>query len=240
MGNISSKAKRIYFERGFFGFLRSVGRFVVYNLKWYFRKTIWVVENKKFVFQGKTYGYFRHRHNVTYLNERIVEIPIVWQITRRYEERNILEVGNVLSHYFKVNHDILDKYEIADRVINQDVVDFSPGKRYDLIISISTLEHVGWNETPKEPLKIFGAIENLRKLLNPKGEMIVTLPLGQNPVLDELIGNEELHFESMFYMKRLTKNNSWQEVNFAEVRGAEYGKPFPAANAIAIGYIKAD
>jgi hypothetical protein len=52
----------------------------------------------------------------------------------------------VLSYYFKVDHDILDKYEIIDGVINEDVVDFNPLKRYDLIISILSLPSVGWYE----------------------------------------------------------------------------------------------
>jgi len=51
----------------------------------------------------------------------------------------------VLSHYFAVKHDIVDKYEIAPSVVNEDLVNFKPGKKYDLIVSISTLEHVGWD-----------------------------------------------------------------------------------------------
>ena len=26
-------------------------------------------------------------------------------------KKKILEVGNVLSHYFRINHDVVDKYE---------------------------------------------------------------------------------------------------------------------------------
>ena len=96
----------------------------------------------------------------TWRNERTVAVPI-WNLVRRFEEQNkkILEVGNVLSYYFKVNHDILDKYEIMDGVINEDVVDFRPSKQYDLIVSIVTLEHVGWSESSKEPAKIIRAFE---------------------------------------------------------------------------------
>jgi hypothetical protein len=38
---------------------------------------------------------------------------------------------------------VLDKYEQAPGVINEDVVSFSPPQKYDLIVSVSTLEHVG-------------------------------------------------------------------------------------------------
>ena len=43
-------------------------------------------------------------------------------------------------------HDVLDKYEKGNNVINDDVVSFSTEVKYDLIVSVSTLEHVGWDE----------------------------------------------------------------------------------------------
>jgi len=95
-------------------------------------------------------------------NERAVEIPIIWHIVRENKGKRILEAGNVLSHYFRVDHDIVDKYERAEDVINEDVVNFQPSKKYDLIVSISTLGHVGWDENPKEPSKILKAIEHLK------------------------------------------------------------------------------
>jgi cyclopropane fatty-acyl-phospholipid synthase-like methyltransferase len=51
-------------------------------------------------------------------------------------------------------------------VINEDVVNFKSKKKYDLIVSISTLEHVGWDE---KPMKIPRAIENLKTLITPQG-----------------------------------------------------------------------
>ena len=72
--------------------------------------------------------------------------------------KKILEVGNILSHYFSVNHDIVDKYEKDVDVINQDIIDYHPNKKYDLIVSISSLEHVGEDETPREPKKILYAL----------------------------------------------------------------------------------
>lgn len=94
-------------------------------------------------------------------------------------------MGNVLSNYFSVNHDIVDKYEKSYGVINHDIVDFNPDKKYDLIVSILTLEHVGWDEIPKEPTKILSAIKNMIALLEPEGKIVVTLPLGYNPEMDD-------------------------------------------------------
>ena len=66
----------------------------------------------------------------------------------------VLEVGNVLSWYGPVHHDVLDKYEVTSGVINQDVVDFVPRHQYNVIVAISTIEHVGWDETPRDPTKV--------------------------------------------------------------------------------------
>jgi hypothetical protein len=57
---------------------------------------------------------------------------------------------------------VADKYEVSPGVINKDIVEFVPPQKYDLIVSISTLEHVGWNEQPREPTKLLRAIEHLR------------------------------------------------------------------------------
>src|SRR5579872_7186960 len=74
-----------------------------------------------FEFRGKTYLYFWHRYNATWRNERAVEIPIAREFIAQSRGGNVLEVGNVLSHYGPVQHDVLDKYEKAEGVINEDV-----------------------------------------------------------------------------------------------------------------------
>ena len=128
---------------------------------------------RTFAFHGETYHYFYHKYNSTWESERAIEVPIIWKIVKENRERRILEIGNVLSHYFVFKHDIVDKYEKAKGVINQDVIDFQPPKKYDLIVSISTLEHIGWDEKPRDCTKILRAIENLESLLDNKGRIVV-------------------------------------------------------------------
>jgi len=191
-----------------------------------------------FTFQGREYNYFVHKYNNTWRNERSVEVPIVYRIVQEFRGKNILEVGNVLSHYYPVNHDIVDKYEVAPGVMNIDVVDYKPAKKYDLIVSISTLEHVGWDERPREPLKVLRAVDNLRNLLIAGGELVVTLPIGQNPVLDKLIADNKIKFDKIYCMRR-TGFNKWVETSYEEIKGHYfYGMPFPNANAIIIGIIE--
>ena len=103
--------------------------------------------NRTFQFRGKNYSYFYDLYEQTWRTERLVEIPIVWEVVKASQINNnrILEVGNVLSHRYPIGHDVVDKYEVIGSVINQDIVEFNPSKRYDLIVSISTMEHVGWD-----------------------------------------------------------------------------------------------
>lgn len=190
-----------------------------------------------FTFRGQTYGYFYHRYNVTWKNERAVEVPIIWEIVRKHSGRRVLEVGNVLSHYFAVEHDVLDKYEKADRVINEDVVDFHPSVKYDLIVSISTLEHVGWDETPRDPSKFPRAIDNLTHCLAPRGEILVTVPLGYNPEMDSLIRRGKVPFTELSCLRRVSARNIWNEVDWRDAQYTPYNSLERYAIEVLIGTI---
>lgn len=203
--------------------------------------------SRKFVFCQKSYPYFYHMYNFTFLAERIVEIPIFWEVVKKHQGKKILEVGNVLSHYFPVTHDIVDKDEKAPGVINQDIVEFKPGKRYDLIFAISTLEHVGWDEHPREPKEIFKALTNLKRLLAPGGKIILSLPLGYNRYVDKLLAERKLGLGKSYYLKRISRDtflkrtsldNAWKQVSWDEVKNVKYSHPFGCANGLVIGVIE--
>jgi SAM-dependent methyltransferase len=148
----------------------------------------------------------------------------------------VLEIGNVLSHYVPVSHDVVDKYEQGPGVLNTDVLEFDPGKLYDLIISISTLEHVGWDEEAREADKPIRAIDHLATLLTPGGTLMITLPLGYNSHVDEALQTDRHHLDEVIFLKRISRDNRWLEVTAPEVAGARYGAPFPSANAVAFGF----
>lgn len=215
-----------------FGFLVIVD-FIIY--KKFMKQT--------FQFEGKKYDYYNEIYNGTNTNERSIEIPIVWKIVndfiKQFENEPILEVGNVLSKYFPFNHTIIDKYEINENVVNKDIVDFKPQKVYKLIISISTLEHVGFDEEKIEPNKVVKTFENLKNALSSDGKIIVTLPLGYNPSLDDFLKNRILKFDEMFFMKRVSKNNRWEQVSEEKVFLKKYSNKFPPhANELFIGIIQ--
>jgi SAM-dependent methyltransferase len=197
-----------------------------------------VGRRREFAFQGRAHPYFWHRYNGTWANERSVEIPIVQQMIGRFNHDSMLEVGNVLSHYFSGVHDVVDKYEVARGVTNADVVDFAPGKCYELIVSISTLEHVGWDEYPREAGKAVRAIEHLRRCLREGGRLVVTLPVGHNDDLDRALAAGEVSFSERYYLKRESAHNAWVETDATAVEGARYDAPFPSANVLLVGVIE--
>jgi hypothetical protein len=188
--------------------------------------------SKTFVFAGKKHRYEIHPFILD--NERTVEIGIANEFLRD-KTGQILEVGNVLSNFHPFPHDVVDKYEMAPGVINKDIVTYSPGKKYDAIVTISTLEHVGWDETPREPEKIIRAITRLKELLADNGQMLVTLPLGYNDFVDQMVRENKTGFSEIRYMLRVSAGNQWREAQFAEVVGIKFGSPFPCANAIVVG-----
>jgi hypothetical protein len=248
--SLVSQAIKAYKSKGLYHVVRySAITIFHYLLAWYYKK---FRSSEGFRFNGNTYRYLFHPYSTTWRNERAAVIPISWDIVKksREQEKRILEVGNVLPYYFKVEHDILDKYEIMDGVINEDVVDFNPLKRYDVIISIFTLLVVGWSEhidayrtganspwvSPKDPDKVLRAINNLNRLLAPGGQIFVFHPLGQNPAMDKLLKSGELRFDKSYYLKRIS-GYRWKEVDGLNLNEVKYDKSIPSSNEVIIGVI---
>ncbi|MBU2616341.1 MAG: class I SAM-dependent methyltransferase [Nanoarchaeota archaeon] len=196
---------------------------------------------KFFFFKGKKFPYFYHIHNTTWGNERIIEVPIVMNYIKEsfIKRKRILEVGAVLVHYYPSRWDILDKYERRRKIINKDILDFKPFNKYDLIVSISTFEHVGFDEEIKDPVKIIRAIKNLKEnCLEVGGRGVITLPLGYNLEMDKLLFANKLDFDERIFLKRINKENQWIEISEKEAKNSKYNKPFKAANSIVIGIIQ--
>jgi hypothetical protein len=176
-------------------------------------------------------------YNRTIASERVVEIPVVWSQVEKHRDKDILEVGNVLAHYFSIKHDVLDKYEKGEGVINADVVNFIPDKKYDLIISISTMEHVGYSYgEPLEPEKFSKGIANLKTLLKSGGKIIVTFPLFYNSYITDLVEKRKTPFSSEYFLKRVSVWNEWQQISYSEaIEGNAYDQHFANANILYVG-----
>jgi hypothetical protein len=129
--------------------------------------------------------YFVHPYNHTWRYERCIEIPIARAFIAAHGGAG-LEVGNVLNHYGRVSHRVVDKYERGRDVENVDV-EAIQAARLDYIVSISTLEHVGIDERDRDEQKALRSIGHLRGPLAPSGRLLVTFRLGHNPTLTEAV-----------------------------------------------------
>lgn len=176
---------------------------------------------RRFLFDGYRIPYHIAVYNPTWRSGRMVEIAIANHFLERHGDGRGIEIGNVLSYYQPVSHKVLDKYERAPDVLNIDVLDLQ-SPPLDWIVSISTLEHVGWDEEPQEPGKVIAAIRHLRGQLAPGGKMLVTVPRAHNPYLDEGIASGALGTTREFFMTRRTARGEWY------VRAREEALSMPA------------
>jgi len=190
-----------------------------------------IFNSRTFVFADTAFHYHIHPYSLD--NERTVEVALALDFLRGKSGRG-LEVGNVLSYYTPLPHDIVDKYEQSPGVINEDIVTYAPGKKYDWIVTVSTLEHVGFDEQPREPEKIVTAIERLKELLDEQGQMLITMPLGYNPYVDKMFIDSKMDLGEVRFLLRESADNQWRQASLDEVVGARYGAPFPCANAVVV------
>lgn len=187
-----------------------------------------------FAVGGTSYEYLVHRYHYTWLNERAVEVPIVRGVLAGVGNGRVLEVGNVLGHYGSVSHAVIDRYERAPGVINADVLEFEDEAGFELIVSISTLEHVGWDERPRDHSAAERAFARLAQLLSPGGNLVVTVPVGYNPHLDQAIRAGRLGLSQLRALRREQRRNIWYEVDPAEVWDAPYDWLLCTAHGIAV------
>jgi SAM-dependent methyltransferase len=188
------------------------------------------IADTRFTLDGRDYDYVWHEHADTWRSERAVEIPIALAEHATAHPARTLEVGNVLPNFAGTSHHVLDKYERTPGVQNEDAVSFSGGP-YDLIVSVSTLEHIGYDEDPREPDKAARAVRNLLGLLAPGGTMLATMPIGHNRDLDDALMGGALG-GTVSYLRRI-KWLKWEQVE-PERAKVMYGWPWPGANAVAI------
>lgn len=192
---------------------------------------------QEFSVGGRTLEYAVHPYNETWRNERAVELPLAFDWLDRRPSGPVLEIGNVLGHYRpRLDHTVVDLYEPAAGVVNVDALDFAPAERFRSIVTVSTLEHVGFDEDDQDPDKTRRLVEHLATLLTEDGEMMVTFPMGYNRYLDDHLLAGTLGFHKVTVLRRLTTMGDWVEADLDAAPRARYGFPFNHANMIAVGY----
>jgi hypothetical protein len=179
-------------------------------------------------------GYLNHRYNYTWLNERPVETALAFEVLRDHAGQDVLEIGNVMSQYVSVDHLVVDKYEHASGVVNADVVDLHLDAKFDLILAVSTLEHVGLDEETLDPDKPCRAISRLKGLLKPGGLLWVTLPVGYNTDLDHQLRAGDLGFTRLRAMVREDARNKWRQVPVEQVWQEGYDRLLYTAHGLVV------
>jgi len=231
--HILKSLKRIFSDHGVGAFSVIFSHLCEYSFFKYVKKG-------SFEFKGRKLPYFYHWYGHTYRTERVVEIPIALDFlaTNDFRSKEVLEVGDVLRNYIPLSYEkytIVDKYaKDSSVVINQDIVDFKSAKKFDLIISVSTVEHVGWDEEDKMTDKFKVALNHMATLLSDTGKMLVTVPFGYNSDLDKHALRNGFQKHTITVMNRISKDNRWKELPLSSVGQPTYDKPFPHGNFVLV------
>lgn len=191
--------------------------------------------DERFVFLGASHPYTLARYNNTFRNERSVEISVARWFLSQGHVGKMLEVGNVLGHYGIQGHEVLDRYETIAGVLNVDIVDFVTPRPYDTVVSISTLEHVGRDESPCVPERAIAAFDKVVALAGERGRVLVTIPIGHNDALDDAIAKKRVSLPVEGALLRVDRQNRWVQAPLAEGLECRYGTPFNNANAVYVG-----
>jgi SAM-dependent methyltransferase len=191
-----------------------------------------------FELQGERHRYLYHRYKRSWLTERAVEVPVVQAEVDRHAGQRVLEVGHVLGHFRPQTHVVVDKYEQAPGVLNRDVLDLGELGPFDLIVAISTLEHVGHDESPRDPTAAPVAVAALGERLAPGGRLLITVPAGYNRAFDAAIADGSIPTSSLTALRRVGGGTRWREVAPAQAWHAPYDFLLYSARAVVFAVIE--
>ena len=188
-----------------------------------------------FMLDGDALRYWREPgYNQPQTNERTVELPILFRLLAQAEQagQTVLEVGAVSPYYRQVEHEVCDPY---DEKATLPVSLFDVADPYDVVVSISTLEHVGlpeYGSQSSDPGLALEAVAHLKALA--RHLLLFTIPLGHHAELDRAVLAGELGITLASYLMRQDWHNHWQQVPLEQATNARYGKPFNNGNCVAV------
>lgn len=162
--------------------------------------------------------------------ERCVEIALGARALEHHRREDVLEVGNVLSLAGFTGQTVVDKYEEGDGVLNVDIVTFDPGRVYELVVSLSTLEHVGHDEVPGDPEKALVALDRIAALGR---DLLVTIPVGVHRRLEAAFVDGP--FDEVVLLVKTGRLARWELAPLDERSTIQYGTPYACGNGILVG-----
>lgn len=190
-------------------------------------------------------------------DERVVEIP--WVLARLRGSR-ALEVGYAfaeppyLAALLGTGFDELTGVDLADATVpgmstvRADVreLPFDDGA-FDLVLCVSTLEHVGADNTgygleaEDDGQSRSTALRELRRVLAPDGRLLITVPCGEPGDYgwfrqDDVQGWTRLFTKAGFFIEEQEvyelSAEGWRSSPELDTRGLRYGERGPAASAV--------
>jgi SAM-dependent methyltransferase len=190
-------------------------------------------------------------------DERVVEIP--WVLSRLRRAGRVLEVGYAfaepayLAALLRAGVE-LTGVDLAHRDVEgmerveADVRDLPfAGRAFDQVLLVSTLEHVGADnslygvEAEPDAAARLDALRELRRVLAPGGDLLVTVPLGEPGDYgwfrqEDVSGWLRLFAEAGFFVEEeeayeLT-SEGWRAAPAFRAEGLRYGERGPAASAV--------
>lgn len=212
------------------------------------------VRHPDFEYQGERLEYFFHSYNNWRTSERAIEIPIARRYLERFPDARVLEIGNVTNHYHdyfreaKGDFTVLDKFENAHGVIRMDVADYVPEEKYDLVLSISTFEHMD-SDLGRNPDYVPGraalgsvAADNIKHvadhMVKEGGTFLLTAPIGYTPEWDETFWSGALdrcgfsRYSTTIYAKE--SEITWKQIPASEARAAGSSERWPGVTCICV------
>jgi hypothetical protein len=191
----------------------------------------------RFTFSGREYRYFFHYHNCGWppsrCTERTVELALADRWLEQFAPEDVYEIGAVTPYYWphRVRR-VIDPSDAHKLVAHrQSVVDFDLRGR--TVLSISTLEHIGAGQygLEKNPSQ---AVVALRKVCTEARELLITVPVGYNHILDEALFTHSMlpADVSLRFLVRLPDGVFWRQEWDPTRARIPYGELW--ANSVAI------
>lgn len=202
-----------------------------------------------------------------YIDERVVEYPWVFANLPKNPGK-ILDAGSALNHQFLIERAPLRDAELT-------IMTLAPEKRcfwdqsisyvfgdlrklffaeavYDVVISVSTIEHIGLDNTllytgdeskkESDALGFLSAVSEFKRVLKPGGQCLITVPFGRpgvhgwyqvfdahlvNKVVD-VFGPSEFSIDYFGYFY-----DGWRQTESTEIKDVQFydiheGRPFDA------------
>ena len=162
-------------------------------------------------------------------NERDIEIPAILEFINSYPVNTLLDVGAHWSHAFYApevrklvkNYDALDilpdplTAKIVNKYWQKNVLDFNAGK-YDMVISISSIEHAGITtyqveDYKTEQLAVFCKILDLAKKY-----VLLTFPYGKEALHEGQFANITKEQLDKFIDRTLNTEKIFMDFYFSE------------------------